>query len=287
MVNMMIDPGHDRGKYNQSPVVPEYWEGERMWALAQRLRAALETRGIGTGCTKSRCDQAVNVLARGRMAKGYDSLLSLHSNAYADPAVDRPVGICQVDDNCGPIDEASKALARRLSKAVERVMGTRGQAEVYSRKSSADRDGDGYQDDWYGVLRGAHEVGVPAVILENGFHTNPEAAAWLLVDANLDKLAEALADELADYYGVTDDATPTQKEGTPVYMNTLRKGDKGSQVKALQALLIGYGYDCGRTGADGDFGAATDSAVRKYQSRSGLTVDGIVGAKTWAKLLGI
>ena len=81
--------------------------------------------------------------------------------------------------------------------------------------------------------------------------------------------------------------TTTTKEGFKVNMKTLRKGDKGAQVKALQALLIGYDYDCGRSGADGDFGGATDSALRKYQSRNGLTVDGVAGPKTWAKLLGI
>lgn len=75
-------------------------------------------------------------------------------------------------------------------------------------------------------------------------------------------------------------------EGYDVNMNTLKKGDKGPQAAALQALLIGYGYDCGRTGADGDFGPATDAALRKYQSRCGLTPDGIAGPKTWAKLLG-
>ena len=84
-------------------------------------------------------------------------------------------------------------------------------------------------------------------------------------------------------------SAPTTKKKEEINMNmkTLKKGDKGPQVAALQALLIGYGYDCGRTGADGDFGGATDSALRKYQSRNGLTVDGVAGPKTWAKLLGI
>ena len=67
----------------------------------------------------------------------------------------------------------------------------------------------------------------------------------------------------------------------------LKKGAKESVVKGLQALLIGYGYDLGRTGIDGSFGSLTDSAVRKFQSRNGLETDGIVGKKTWSKLLGL
>lgn len=79
----------------------------------------------------------------------------------------------------------------------------------------------------------------------------------------------------------------TREEGTDVNVSVLKKGSKGNHVKALQILLIGYGYNCGASGADGDFGPATDSAVRKYQKANGLTADGSVGPATWGKLLGV
>ena len=44
------------------------------------------------------------------------------------------------------------------------------------------------------------------------------------------------------------------------------------------------GYNCGTSGADGDFGSGTLIAVKNFQSANGLTVDGIVGANTHAKL---
>ena len=69
-------------------------------------------------------------------------------------------------------------------------------------------------------------------------------------------------------------------------LETLKKGCEGASVKALQTLLIGYCYDCGKHGADGDFGADTDKAVRDYQEKNKLTVDGEVGKNTWTKLLG-
>ena len=77
-----------------------------------------------------------------------------------------------------------------------------------------------------------------------------------------------------------------EKENCEVKLETLKKGCKGDNVKALQILLIGYGYDCGRHGADGDFGADTDKAVRDYQGKNKLTVDGVAGKNTWSKLLG-
>ena len=81
-------------------------------------------------------------------------------------------------------------------------------------------------------------------------------------------------------------AEPVKEEVCNVNVSILKKGSKGKQVKALQALLIGYGYDLGKYGADGDFGAKTDEALRKYQSRKGLDPDGIAGPKTWSKMLG-
>ena len=85
-------------------------------------------------------------------------------------------------------------------------------------------------------------------------------------------------------------ATPSTshtEEVVRVNVRILTNGTNGDQVKALQAILIGYGYDVGRTGVDGYFGPATESAVRKYQSRNGLATDGSVGPETWGKLLGV
>lgn len=70
-------------------------------------------------------------------------------------------------------------------------------------------------------------------------------------------------------------------------MEMLRKGSKGYQVKVLQLLLILNGCSCGAAGADGDFGVATDAAVRRFQQARRLENDGIVGPITWATLLGV
>ncbi len=71
-----------------------------------------------------------------------------------------------------------------------------------------------------------------------------------------------------------------------VKLGQLENGVKNNNVKALQTLLIGYGYSCGKCGVDGDFGSGTLKAVKAYQKAVGLVVDGVVGPATWAKLLG-
>ena len=64
--------------------------------------------------------------------------------------------------------------------------------------------------------------------------------------------------------------------------NLLRKGDTGAAVKLLQHRLNLLGWQLTE---DSIWGVQTDSAVRGYQYRAGLTVDGIVGAKTRAALI--
>ena len=77
------------------------------------------------------------------------------------------------------------------------------------------------------------------------------------------------------------------KKTVDVALPVLKKGAKGASVKAMQMLLIGYGFTMGEYGADGSFGGATDTALRKYQSNNALSADGSCGRRTWEKLLGL
>lgn len=77
-----------------------------------------------------------------------------------------------------------------------------------------------------------------------------------------------------------------QQEGgqTVSSKKTIRKGNYGALVKECQTMLQKLGYDLGICGVDGDFGQATEKAVKQFQRDHGLTVDGVVGQKTWAAL---
>jgi len=65
---------------------------------------------------------------------------------------------------------------------------------------------------------------------------------------------------------------------------TLKRGSRNEYVRAWQIFLNLNGYDCGRAGADGIFGKATEKAVKQWQRDHGLVADGIIGPKTWASL---
>ena len=63
----------------------------------------------------------------------------------------------------------------------------------------------------------------------------------------------------------------------------LRKGAKNTAVERAQALI--NTWESNRLKEDGDFGPATDRAVRAFQRNKDLEDDGIIGRNTWTKLV--
>lgn len=61
----------------------------------------------------------------------------------------------------------------------------------------------------------------------------------------------------------------------------VRKGAEGNITYLIQAMLVCHSFDID---ADGIFGPATEMAVIDFQSRNGLSQDGIVGKNTFNKL---
>ena len=61
----------------------------------------------------------------------------------------------------------------------------------------------------------------------------------------------------------------------------MRNGQAGATVKSAQQRLNLKGATLS---ADGKFGSKTTTAVRNFQSINGLSVDGVIGQNTWAKL---
>jgi N-acetylmuramoyl-L-alanine amidase len=69
---------------------------------------------------------------------------------------------------------------------------------------------------------------------------------------------------------------------TKLPSTVLKKGSKGDGVKLLQESLTKKGFP---VKIDGDFGLQTENVVKLFQNKNGLISDGIVGNKTWEKLV--
>ena len=288
-----LDAGH-YGKRNQSPAVKEYYESEAMWKLHLLLKAELEKYGFTVVTTRKDQAKDLALSSRGALSKMSALFLSLHSNAVGNgvsETADHVSVYHLMEDDGTECDDVSKAFAEKIAPVIAQVMGV-DKYKVLTRKSDKDKNGDGVMNDnYYGVLNGARQVGTPGLILEHSFHTCTRSTKWLLQESNLQKLAAAEAACIAEFFGAaakeekTEEKTEDKKGVFTMEMKILRKGSKGEDVKALQILLNGYGYSCGT--ADGIFGSKTEKAVKAFQKAEKLTVDGIAGPDTWSKLLGV
>ena len=179
-----------------------YYESAMVWALHLKLKAQLEARGFQVVTTRASIDTDLGVYERGTASKGCDVFISLHSNACGTESVDYPV-VYRAYDNKNNVD----TLALKLAKKVGELMGTTQAGRTATRKNSSGGE-------YYGVLRGARAVGTPYyMLIEHSFHTNTKATKWLSEDANLDKLAVAEADILAEFFGME---SSTEAEKTAI-----------------------------------------------------------------------
>lgn len=223
-MRICLDAGH-YGKYNQSPMCKQYWESDMVWKLHLLQKKYLEAYGAEVILTRE--SQAIDrgLYERGAASAGCNLFISDHSNAAANASIDYPVAYCAIN---GSADKIGLALAQ----CVEQTMGTRQKAGIEHRKGS--------HGDYYGVIRGASAVGTPGIILEHSFHTNLQATAWLMADNNLDRLARAEADTIAQYYGlklIRKSGWTHEDGGERFYL-----GDSGVYVKNDWYLYDGKWY---------------------------------------------
>ena len=107
-----------------------------------------------------------------------------------------------------------------------------------------------------------------------GFSWELQSEPWHLRYVKGDEIPQAVRDFEK---GVKPEPPKPQQTSKPV----LRLGSTGDGVTLLQSALRARGFTIA---VDGHFGPQTDRTVRAFQSRSGLTVDGLVGDKTWSAL---
>jgi len=189
-IKILLDAGHYSG-YNVSPVNSKYNEGDRMWDLHLLLKTELEAYGVTVDTTRSSKAADKDVYNRGTAGKGYDLVISEHSNASTTETTDYPVVIVPFNDKATTLGEL---IAQTIAEAMDTAQSGRTMKRTYVSGNNT--------YDYYGIIRGAVAVGAPGIIIENSFHTNPKMTAWLLDDDNLKKLAKAEAKTIAEYLGI-------------------------------------------------------------------------------------
>lgn len=84
---------------------------------------------------------------------------------------------------------------------------------------------------------------------------------------------------------VVPDPEPEKPKECQVTLPILMIGDESEAVRAVQYMLEKRGFRCGWTGADGEFGPKTESAVGKFQLAYELQRDGIIDGDDYIALI--
>jgi N-acetylmuramoyl-L-alanine amidase len=272
------DKGHGLGTPGKETPVFEtgVMKGKRMQeeefndAVGYYLDAELKRHGIKVvDVTPEKSDTPLSVRVKRANDAKADIYVSIHANASTGLW-----GTAEGIETFSSTSVNSKRLAQLIHKNL--------------MKGTAMRD--------RGVKNGSHlyvikYTKMPAILVECGFMDNLREAILLLSDAYRRECAHEILLGILEYFGMkfkpvsepvkTFTPAPT-KTASATASITLSKGSKQTgAISQLQNSLDFLGYELT---PDGEFGNLTESAVKKFQTDNKLTVDGIAGKNTLAKI---
>ena len=226
----MLDPGHGGGPapnrgFKQVDNLPYCNEGDCNYIYARDfLKPALERYGFKVDMTRSDIWQNPSLKTRGFMARNYDLLLSVHSNAAGGN-----VRGVEVWDSTNP-KESCKALGDKICAYVSNALGTPNRGTKY-RKNNAGSN-------YYGILRLGYAK--KNMIVEHVFHDNLQDAT--VYRKNLDKTASAVAKAIAEFYGLTEKTgeikNPPVELNEEKFIQSIVDSLKGQKLNILASVTI-------------------------------------------------
>ena len=185
-VKILIDPGHGAGSAHNRGFIGGN-EGDYNWIFAQRLIAYLEEYEFKVGTTRPKKTDNPSLESRGKMGAGYDLFLSNHTNAGGGRGT-------EIYDDTGT---PNNKLASMIVKATAKAMGN--QVRAWSNAKNGVNYRYSGKSNYYGVLR--NNRAKSGMLLEICFHDNKNEVTFY--KNNLSKIAKAVADSIAEYYGVS------------------------------------------------------------------------------------
>ena len=259
MVKIAIDAGH--GMNTAGKRTPS---GEREWSFNNKVAiAAIAKLNMYQNIQILRLDDAtgktdVPLKTRTDRANAWnaDVLVSCHHNAYTGKWGSH--GGVETYTYPGA-SQNSRDVATLIHPLVVKAMGLRDRGKKNMN------------------LHMLRESKMPAILVEGGFMDSTTDIIALRSDQKLKAQGEAIGQGLAAYFNLKLKVNGSTPSAPGVY----QYGDKGSAVGNLQKDLNKLGY---KLVVDNSFGPAVLAAVKDFQKKNGLAVDGSVGPLTQAKI---
>ena len=209
-----LDPGH--GGNESGAVGSGLKESDVNWKIAQACKAELENyAGVTVVLTRTqnecptlyeRVERAVN--------QGAKVFVSLHINSTERSSAD---GAEVYYPNDSSYNKAAHETGKQLSQNILdelTALGLQDRGIKVRNSENNSKYPDGSLRDYYGVIADAREMGIPGIIVEHAFITNPEDNAKLKDDNFLKKLGMADAQGIAKTYGLNKGGWEHQSDGT-------------------------------------------------------------------------
>lgn len=205
-MKIIIDPGHGGTDRANRGASGNYIEADGNLKFSIYLNECLKDY-MNVILTRDK-DMTLSLTERGKIAKGADMFISIHSDAYSSTSS----GVTIFDS----VDLKNEKIGTAIGKACADAMGIpfRGHKEKESEKYPG--------EDYYTVIDVAQDIGCPCVLLlERGFHTNPNEERLLLDDNVVKNSAKAVAEEIKKYFGVKNEVQPSGVHWAEKHYNSL------------------------------------------------------------------
>lgn len=156
-MRIMLDPGHGAGPASNRGFIGGN-EGDYNYKACVEFQKYMQNtyQNVSVGLTRSKITDDPTLQKRGEMARGYDLLISWHTNAFNGQTRG-----CEIWDDVNP-NFSNKALADKITKRVAGMLNTVNRGTKYKKNDAG--------GNWYGVLRNGYAKS--NMILEVCFHDN-------------------------------------------------------------------------------------------------------------------
>ena len=244
-MRIVLNPGHG-GKYRSNVGPTGYVEADGVLDIGLRLKALLQANSTATVYMTRETDKTLELYERAALANKWDGdlYISLHTNAGGKTA--QGTEIYHTKRNEWGTKHAAEA--KRVAAIVQKhVVAKTGMVDRgIKTKTVTRKDSPIYDMDYYADTR---LVNMPALLIETGFHSNPEEEAKLKTGSFRQLIAEGILAGLLEAY-------PAIKKPVEQPKGTLYRVQTGAfkhreNADKLAAKLKKEGYDTYIVESDG------------------------------------